>query len=301
MKVLLLGSSGQLGFELTSILTNLGEVIAPQRFDTALPGNLLDLSTLQDTVQRIKPNLIVNAAAFTAVDLAEKNPSLARQVNTRAPKMLANEALTMNAWLVHFSTDYVFNGQGTRPWTETDPGDPLNVYGRTKLEGDQAILASGCKHLILRTSWVYGLHGHNFAKTILEKAQTQDSLKVVNDQFGAPTSAELLASLTTQALLPAMKNPKLGGLYHVAAQGEASWYTYAQFLLEQALHEGLTLRVKPEDLIPVSSAQWSAPAARPSNSRLNTTRFCETFGLTLPHWQEGVTQFVRAYAKLHKR
>jgi dTDP-4-dehydrorhamnose reductase len=301
MKILLLGKFGQLGSELACVLTNLGDVIAPQRFNTALPGNMLDLSMLRDTVQRIKPNLIVNAAAFTAVDLAEKDPSLARRVNALAPKMLANEALAMNAWLVHFSTDYVFNGQGTRPWTETDPGDPLNVYGRTKLEGDQAILASGCKHLILRTSWVYGLHGNNFAKTILEKAQTQDSLKVVNDQFGAPTSAELLASLTTQALLPAMKNPKLGGLYHVAAQGEASWYTYAQFLLEQALQEGLTLRVKPEDLIPVSSAQWPAPAARPGNSRLNTTKFCETFGLTLPHWQDGVAQFVRAYAKLNKR
>jgi len=249
----------------------------------------------------VQPNIIVNAAAYTLVDQAEHNPNLAHRINALAAGELAKNAVLLNAWLVHFSTDYVFNGQGTQPWTETDLPQPLNVYGRTKLEGDQAILASNCKHLILRTSWVYGLHGNNFAKTILEKAQTQDSLEVVNDQFGAPTSAELLASLTTQTLLLAMKNPKLGGLYHVAAQGEASWYTYAQFLLEQALREGLTLRVKPEDLIPVSSAQWSAPAARPSNSRLNTTKFCETFGLTLPHWQEGVTQFVRAYAKLNKR
>lgn len=300
MKVLLLGKSGQLGTALQRSLPALGAITALNLNSTNYCGNLAH-PALRQSVQQIQPNIIVNAAAYTAVNNAEDERDLVHQANAVAPGVLAEEAARLDAWLVHYSTDYVFNGQGARPWTEADPCSPLNVYGRTKLEGDQAILASGCKHLILRTSWVYGLHGNNFAKTILEKAQTQDSLKVVNDQFGAPTSAELLASLTTQALLLAMKNPKLGGLYHVAAQGEASWYTYAHFLLKQALREGLTLRVKPKDLIPVSSAQWSAPAARPGNSRLNTTKFCETFGLTLPHWQEGVTHFVRAYAKLHKR
>jgi dTDP-4-dehydrorhamnose reductase len=293
MRILLIGHSGQIGTALTKSLSSIGEIILP-----SAPTITKSYSTI---LKQLKPDIIVNAAAYTAVDQAELEPVLAWQSNAGTPKVLAREALALNSWLVHFSTDYVFNGEGSQTWMETDSPNPLNVYGKSKLEGDKAILASGCKNLILRTSWIYSLHRNNFAKSVLQKAQEQNSLKIVNDQFGAPTCAELLAQVTTQALLQVLKNPQIGGLYHVAAQGETTWYTYAQFLLEQALREGLTLRVKPEDLIPVSSAQWSAPAARPSNSRLNTTKFCETFGLTLPHWQDGVAQFVRAYANLHKR
>lgn len=301
MKILLLGKSSQIGTALYPFLGSLGTVIAPERNSTNLYGDFQQLAKLADTARQVRPDIIVNAAAYTAVDQAQNQSDAAFQINAEAPRVLAQEAAALGAWLVHYSTDYVFNGKGAQPWLETDAPEPLNVYGQTKLEGDLAIQASGCKHLILRTSWVYGLQGRNFARTILEKAQTQSSLQVVNDQFGAPTEANLLADCAMKALELAMQRPSLSGLYHVVAQGEASWFTYAQYLLQQAKLHGLPLRVQAEDLLPVSSEAFKALAKRPANSRLNTHKFCETFGLALPHWQEGATRFVRAFAKLNER
>ncbi|MCE7058231.1 dTDP-4-dehydrorhamnose reductase, partial [Algoriphagus sp. AGSA1] len=232
------------------------------------------------SVRQIQPQVIVNAAAYTAVDQAQRHSEVARQVNAIAPEALAYEAAVLDAWLVHYSTDYVFSGEGSRPWFETDLAEPLCTYGQTKLEGDLAIQASGCKHLILRTSWLYGKHGKNFVRTILQRAQTQDHLAVVNDQFGAPTSASLIASLTAHTLKKVIQRPELGGLYHVAAQGETSWFDYAKFVLEQAHLRGIPLRVMPDEIQPVSSQSYGALAPRPANSRLNTDKFCTTFGVT---------------------
>ncbi len=292
MKILLLGKTGQLGTELQRSLLPLGELITLSRHSTDHCGDLLRLNELVDTVRQIQPNVIVNAAAYTAVDHAQIQANEARQMNAVAPGVLAQEAAALGAWLVHYSTDYVFSGRGSRPWAETDPTEPLNVYGQTKLDGDVAVQASGCKHLILRTSWLYGRQGGNFARTILQRAQTQDHLAVVNDQFGAPTGADLLADLTVHALAQAMQRPELAGLYHVAAQGKATWFSYAQFVLEQAQRRGLALRVPPEAVEPVSSEAYGALAPRPANSRLNTGKFCSAFGVALPSWQDGVARLV---------
>ena len=239
----------------------------------------------------------MDAAAYTAVDQAQKNPEMARQINAVVPSVLAHEAAAIDAWLIHYSTDYVFNGDGSRSWVETDLAEPLNIYGQTKLEGDLAIQASGCKHLTLRTSWLYGKHGKNFVRAILKRAQTENHLAVVNDQFGAPTSASLIASVTVHALKQVTQRPELGGLYHVAAQGETSWFEYAKLVLEQAHLHGIPLRVMPDEIQPVSSQSYGALAPRPSNSRLNTDKFCMTFGVTLPPWQKGVAQLVAELAQ----
>ncbi len=297
MNILVLGATGQLGSELQRSLSSFGQLITLGTHDIHYCGNLLHTDQLIKTLKEIQPGVIVNAAAFTAVDQAENHPDMARKVNAVGPGILAHEAAESGAWLIHYSTDYVFNGTGSQPWVETDRADPLNIYGQTKLEGDLAIQASGCKHLILRTSWLYGKHGKNFVRAILQRAQTQDHLTVVNDQFGAPTSASLIASLTALALKQVMQHPELGGLYHVAAQGETSWFEYAKFVLEQAHLRGIPLRVMPDEIQPVSSQSYGALAPRPANSRLNTDKFCTTFGVTVPPWQEGVAQLVAELAQ----
>ncbi|MCX8520769.1 MAG: dTDP-4-dehydrorhamnose reductase, partial [Rhodoferax sp.] len=271
MKILLLGSSGQVGWELQRSLCVLGELISlntdSSRNPQGLCGNLSDLNGLANTVQTTKPDVIVNAAAHTAVDKAESEPALARCLNALAPAVLAQQAKKLDAWLVHYSTDYVFDGSGTLPWQETDATGPLNVYGQTKLEGEQAV-AQNPKHLILRTSWVYGARGGNFAKTMLRLASQRDVLSVVDDQIGAPTSAELLADITAHAIRTALARPALAGLYHCVAAGHTSWHGYAKLVLETAQTLGAKLKVSPNQITATSSASYPTPAQRPLNSRL---------------------------------
>ena len=295
MKILLFGRGGQVGWELQRSLSVLGEVVALD-FDAAqnpqgLCGSFSDLVGLAETVRAVKPQLIVNAAAHTAVDKAESEPAFARSLNALAPGVLAAEALKLNAWLVHYSTDYVFNGSGSAPWQETDATGPLSVYGVTKLEGEQAV-ATNPKHLTLRTSWVYAARGGNFAKTMLRLASERDALTVIDDQFGAPTSAELLADVTAHAIRSVMSKPELAGLYHCVAGGETNWHGYARFVLQTAQALGQSLKAGPDQVAPTSTASYPTPAQRPLNSRLNTAKLQQAFGLTLPHWQTGVARML---------
>jgi dTDP-4-dehydrorhamnose reductase len=291
MKILLLGKNGQVGWELQRSLAPLGEVIALDRNST-LCGDLSKLDTLAETIRSIKPNIIVNAAAHTAVDKAESEPELARTLNALAPAVLAEEAKRANAWLVHFSTDYVFDGSGDKPWLETDATSPLSVYGATKLEGEQLIQQSDCKHLIFRTSWVYGARGGNFAKTMLRLAQERDSLSVINDQVGAPTGADLLADVTAHAIRVAHQRAEISGLYHLVAGGETSWHGYASFVIELARRAEMQIKVAPEAIKPVPTSAFPTPAKRPHNSRMNTKKLRQTFDLHLPDWQSGVVRML---------
>jgi len=295
MKILLLGRGGQVGWELQRSLSVMGELVAldsnPTHNPDGLCGDFTNLAGLAETVRKVQPNLIVNAAAHTAVDKAESEPDVARQINALAPGVLAQEAIKLGAWLVHYSTDYVFNGSGTKPWVETDATGPLSVYGKTKLEGEQ-LVAVNPKHLILRTSWVYAARGGNFAKTMLRLAAERDTLNVIDDQVGAPTSAELLADVTARALRVALRKPDVAGLYHCAASGETSWCDYARFVLGQAQALGHTLKAGPEQVNAIATASYPTPAQRPLNSRLNSTKLQNTFSLALPHWQQGVARML---------
>jgi dTDP-4-dehydrorhamnose reductase len=295
MKILLLGRGGQVGWELQRSLSVLGDVVGlgsdAAHNPNGLCGDLTDLDGLARTVEQVRPDVIVNAAAHTAVDKAESEPELARTINALAPAMLAQAATKIGAWLVHYSTDYVFDGSGTTPWKETDRTGPLSVYGQTKLEGEQAV-ASTPKHLILRTSWVYATRGGNFAKTMLRLAGEREALTVINDQFGAPTSAELLADVTAHALRQLQDQPALAGLYHCIASGETTWHGYAQFVLGQAQALGLSLKAGPAQVAPTPTSSYPTPAKRPLNSRLDTGKLQAAFGLTLPHWQVGVARML---------
>ena len=292
MKILLFGKNGQVGWELQRSLAPLGEVIALDSDSQDYCGDFTNLQGITDTIRSVAPNVIVNAAAHTAVDKAESDKELARTLNALAPTMLALEAKRSKAWLIHYSTDYVFDGSGDQPWRETDETGPLNVYGATKLEGEQAIHQSGCKHLIFRTSWVYGARGGNFAKTMLRLAQERDSLSIIDDQIGAPTGADLLADITAHAIRSALLKPELSGLYHVAAAGETSWHGYARLVVEFAQNAGISMWMTPEDVLPVPTSAFPTPAKRPLNSRLDTTKFKNSFDLHLPHWQAGVTRML---------
>ncbi len=295
MKILLLGRGGQVGWELQRSLSVLGEVVALD-FDASqnpqgLCGDFTDIEGLERTVEAVQPDVIVNAAAHTAVDKAESEPELARKINALAPAALARAAIKTGAWLIHYSTDYVFDGSGSAPWKETDATSPLSVYGQTKLEGEQAV-ATCPKHLILRTSWVYATRGGNFAKTMLRLASERDALTVINDQFGAPTSAELLADVTAHAIRILQTQPELAGLYHCIAGGETTWHGYAQFVLEQATALGLPLRATADKVAPTATSSYPTPAKRPLNSRLDTTKLQAAFGLKLSHWQHGVKRML---------
>ena len=292
MKILLLGKNGQLGWELQRSLAPLGEVIALDAGNKELCGDLTDLEGLARTVQTVKPDVIVNAAAHTAVDKAESEPQRVRTINALAAGVLAQEAARANSWLVHYSTDYVFDGSGDQPWLETDATAPLNVYGATKLEGEQLIQQSGCRHLIFRTSWVYGARGGNFARTMLRLARERDSLNVINDQIGAPTGADLLADITAHAIRAALKRPELSGLYHLVAGGETSWHGYAGFVIDFARRAGIALKVAPDAIKPVPTSAFPTPAKRPHNSRMDTTKLRRTFDLNLPSWETGVTRML---------
>ncbi len=299
MKILLFGCGGQVGWELQRALSVLGEVVALDFDATKNPqqwcGDFTDLAGLAETVAAVRPDVIVNAAAHTAVDKAESEPELARLINALAPAALAQAAMKIGAWLVHYSTDYVFDGSGTHLWREADATGPLSVYGQTKLEGEQAV-ASNPKHLILRTSWVYAARGGNFAKTMLRLGQERESLSVIADQFGAPTSAELLADVTAHALRTVVGRPDgaaLAGLYHCVATGETSWHGYASYVLEQARALGWTIKVAPEAVTAIATTAYPTPAKRPLNSRLDTAKLRATFGLTLPHWQLQVQRMLQ--------
>ncbi len=293
MKILLFGKGGQVGWELQRSLAPLGPLVALDFDSTDHCGDFTDPAGLRDTVRALRPDLIVNAAAHTAVDKAESEPELAHRINAEGPGALAEEAARLGAWLVHYSTDYVFDGTGTRPWREADRAAPLSVYGRTKLAGEQAIQAAGAKHLILRTSWVYAARGGNFAKTMLRLAQERDKLTVIDDQIGSPTGAELLADATAQAVVALQRDPSLAGLYHLTAAGETSWHAYARFVIETARRLVPALPIKAQSIESVPTSAFPTPAARPHNSRLDCTRVQAAFGLQLPAWQHGVERMLR--------
>ena len=294
MKILLLGKSGQVGWELQRSLAPLGELVALDRHSTDLCGDLANLAGISATVRQMQPDVIVNAAAYTAVDKAESDAATAHAVNAEAPGVLAEAASAVGAWLVHYSTDYVFDGSGSKPWEESDPTGPLNVYGRTKLEGEQRIAARCAKHLILRTSWVYAARGGNFARTMLRLARERDRLSVIDDQFGAPTGADLLADLTAHMVRGALSGAAgdLAGIYHAAAAGETSWHGYARFVVDCASKAGLDLKASPATVDPVPTTAFPTPATRPHNSRLNTAKLQASFGLQLPAWQQGVARML---------
>ncbi|EGI77318.1 dTDP-4-dehydrorhamnose reductase [Hylemonella gracilis] len=296
MKILLFGKNGQVGWELQRSLAPLGEVIAVDRVGVdGLCGDLSDLDCLQRTVRAVQPQVIVNAAAYTAVDLAETDVAAAYRINAEAPGVLARAAAQHDALLVHYSTDYVFDGSGERPWREDDAPAPLSVYGRTKLEGEQAIRASSCRHLIFRTSWVYAARGDNFAKAMLRLAVEQDELRAINDQLGAPTGADLLADVTAHAIrwvVLANDGSAASGIYHLASAGEASWFDYARFVLAHAQQKGRVLKVAPQQVRAIPASAYPGSARRPHNSRLDCTRLRQTFGLALPPWQSGMTRML---------
>ena len=295
MKILLLGKNGQLGWELQRSLAPLGEVIALDRNSQDFCGDLIRLGDLAATIRQIKHAIIVNAAAYTAVDKAESETELAQTINADAVAVLAQEAKLLDAWLVHFSTDYVFAGNGTRAWQETDKTGPLNIYGVTKLAGEKAIQESACKHLIFRTSWVYGARGNNFAKTMLRLATERDSLTVIRDQVGAPTGADLIADVTAHAVRTVQVAPELSGLYHLVAAGETSWHGYACYVIKTAQKMGQKLKITVDAIAPVATSAFPTPAKRPENSRLNTGKVEANFALTLPHWQIGVTRMLTEF------
>jgi dTDP-4-dehydrorhamnose reductase len=294
MKILLFGANGQVGWELRRSLAPLGELVAlGSAGEEGLAGDFRDPAAVAATVERVRPGVVVNAAAYTAVDKAESEPEIARAVNALAPEAIARAAQSVGAPVVHYSTDYVFDGSGSRPWREDDPTGPLGVYGRTKLEGEQRIAGAQPQHLILRTSWVYAARGGNFAKTMLRLARERERLTVIDDQFGAPTGAELLADVTAHAIRALLREPALAGTYHVAADGETSWNGYARFVLGQALQRGEALKAAPADVTPVTTSAFPTAARRPHNSRLDTTRLRKAFGLTLPPWERGVARMLQ--------
>jgi dTDP-4-dehydrorhamnose reductase len=288
LKILLLGRNGQVGWELERALAPLGEITALGRAEL----DLADVPRLAATVRTLQPGVIVNAAAYTAVDKAESDRDAAFAVNATAPRVLGEEAKRIRALLVHYSTDYVFDGAKGAPYVEDDATHPLNVYGASKLAGEEAIRKSACRHLILRTSWVYGPRGANFMLTMLRLAKERPELRVVDDQLGAPTSSKSIADATATVLARALESPRLGGLYHLAAAGETSWCGFAREILAQA---GLATPV-----VPIPTEQYPTPARRPRDSRLDCARLRETFGVTLARWEEALARAMAEHSRLSR-
>jgi dTDP-4-dehydrorhamnose reductase len=278
---LLFGADGQVGWELQRAFAPLGEV----RPLTQGNVDLADANALRAAIRETRPTVILNAAAYTAVDKAESEPDLARAVNATAPAIMAEEAKALGAWLVHYSTDYVFDGAKAGAYTEDDAANPLGIYGRTKHEGERAIAASGASHLTLRTSWVFGPHGGNFLKTMLRLAREREELSVVADQVGAPTSSELLADVTAHAVRAALAGRLDSGLYHLAAAGETSWHGYAKYIVAEASRLGAGLKLAPERIKAIPTEQYPLPAARPKNSRLDCMHIRQALDLELPDWR----------------
>ncbi|HMW47959.1 MAG TPA: dTDP-4-dehydrorhamnose reductase [Marinagarivorans sp.] len=291
-RILLTGKNGQVGFELQRALAPLGEVLALDRrgFDLHNEANM------RDVIKQFAPNIIVNPAAYTAVDKAQSEPELAQAINAHALAVIGEEAAKLNALVVHYSTDYVYDGHKPDPYEETDTPAPQSVYGKSKLAGEQALINSQAAHLIFRTSWVVGAYGNNFAKTMLRLAAERDGLRVVADQFGAPTSAALIADVTAQVLGQYLNRgdktfPQ--GVYHLAAAGETTWHAYAKWVIGRAIEAGRTLKTQPEEVEAIATSAYPLPAPRPLNSRLNTQRLCRDFGLTMPPWQQGLEHVMR--------
>lgn len=292
MKVLLLGKDGQVGWELQRALAPLGELISVGRAQADFDRPDL----LRSFVQQVQPDVIVNAAAYTAVDKAESEPERVRRINAESVGVLAQEAQRLDAWLVHYSTDYVFDGEKTSPYREDDATNPLSVYGKTKLEGECLVRDAQSKHLIFRTSWVYSTRGGNFAKTMLRLAKEREELRVVADQCGAPTSAELIADVTALVLYRLSRSADstrtFSGTYHLVANGETSWHRYAQHMLQQAQVVGISLKAGPAAVMPISAAEYPLPAMRPKNSRLSTAKLSNTFGIQLPDWRYHIQRLI---------
>jgi len=320
MRLLLLGKNGQVGWELQRSLAVLGDMIALDRRSQEYCGDLNELDGLAATVRAVQPDVIVNAAAFTSVDAAETEEMTAQKINALAPRVLAEEALACGALLIHYSTDYVFDGTGERPWREADAIGPLNVYGQSKLAGERAILETGCRALIFRTSWVYSARGGNFATTMLRLGRERDQLSVIADQVGAPTGADLIADVTSHCIALVTRGEgfiaredgqaAMSGIYHLAAGGETSWHGYATFIFDLAREAGVALKVGsgletgPRSgtggVQPISTAEYASPAKRPLNSRLDTTKLQKHFGLKLPHWQKGVARMIAKKLEPHQ-
>jgi dTDP-4-dehydrorhamnose reductase len=288
-KILITGSNGQVGFELQRSLAPLGEVIALDRSRC----DLADPESVRAAIREVRPNVIVNSAAYTAVDKAEADEVTAQAVNGDAPGIIGEEAAKLGALVIHYSTDYVFDGTQLGAYLETDTTNPLSVYGRTKLAGENALAASGARHLIFRTSWVFGAYGKNFIKTILRLALERSELKIVADQFGAPTGSALLADTSAQIasrfLFQAAEDFPCG-VYHLTAAGETSWHGFARYVVEKAVGAGLGLQACADSILPISTRDYPTPAVRPANSRLETAKFRNTFGLQSPDWTQGVDQ-----------
>ncbi|RQN07053.1 dTDP-4-dehydrorhamnose reductase [Pantoea ananatis] len=290
MNILLFGKNGQVGWELQRALLPLGNIIALDRHSETFCGDFEDPEGIAETVRQIKPDIIVNATAYTAVDKAETDREIARKVNAVSVATLAQAAKNVNAWLIHYSTDYVFDGSGKERWKESDETSPINYYGKTKLEGERAIINVHDKYIIFRTSWVYASRGKNFPKTMLKLAQEREKLSVIDDQFGAPTSAELIADCTAHSILRAVAQPELAGLYHLVASGETNWHEYASKVIECAKKRGVAIKTKEIEAVPTSA--FPTPACRPVNSRLNTGKLCSAFNIHLPHWESGIIRLV---------
>jgi dTDP-4-dehydrorhamnose reductase len=296
LRIALFGASGQVGWELRRSLAIRGEIALMARAGglrhDGWTGDLGSLHGLRDALDAMRPDCIVNAAAYTAVDGAESDQELSRTVNAHAPAVMAEYAASAGALLVHYSTDYVFDGSGSRAWREDDVPRPLSHYGRTKLEGEELIRAAACRHLIFRTSWVYSARGTNFVRTILRLAREKDSLSVVSDQFGAPTGADLLADITSCAVEAASKDHALEGTYHVTSAGETSWHLLARYVVSRAIAAGLECRLRPEAILPIPSSEYRTVARRPLNSRLDCRKVRHAIGIVLPDWPEGVDRAV---------
>ena len=293
MKILLFGKNGQVGSALAPVLAARGEVIALGRDSLGgLSGDLSEPRRIVETIRRVTPDLVVNAAAYTTVDRAEEESTLAHTINAEAPTAMARACRESGALLVHYSTDYVFGGGGTRPWREDDPVAPVNAYGRAKLAGEEGVIASGCRQLIFRTSWVYSAGGNNFLKTMLRLSAERDKLQVIDDQWGAPTGATLIAEVTAKAIDVASGSAAMHGIYHLAPAGETTWYRYARFLIQRARNVGWPVIVSPDDIVPIGTEAFSTPAKRPLNSRLDCHRLEQSLGMRMPDWREGVAAVV---------
>ena len=303
LTILLLGANGQVGHALQTALASLGTVIACTRAELDLDVAYAQPQLVLDLVQKTRPNVIVNAAAYTAVDRAESDPEQGRTLNAVLPGLLAQAASDVGACIVHYSTDYVFDGTKKGSYREQDQTNPLSMYGQTKLQGEQAVAKACARHLILRTSWVVSAHGGNFLKTMLRVGQERDSLRVVADQIGAPTSANLIAQTTRHLLVEMLAQPASDprwGVYHLAAGGQTSWFYYAQYVLSQAREKGWPIKVAPESIEAIATADYPVAAKRPHNSKLDTSKIRQTFGVVLPDWTEGVDE-VLAQLTLERR
>ena len=285
-KILVTGNKGQVGFELMKTLAPLGKVIGVDIKECDLAQSAM----IDALLDRVKPDIIVNPAAYTSVDKAESEPTVAHAINAQAPKTLARQASRRNIPIIHFSTDYIFDGTKEEPYVEDDPANPKSVYGKTKWLGEEAVRSNAAKHVILRTSWVFGAHGVNFLKTMLKLSKERDKMSIVSDQIGAPTSARMLAEVTAEIVKQLLQefSYRKYGTYHLVADGETCWYGYAKYVVEQANALGMETKLDPKNIKSIKTKDFPLPAARPANSRLDTTKVKETFGITLPTWQSEV-------------